>query len=137
MDHQKLEEIFNQTFPGISFLYRDVDLSNELIAKYQVGQIIHEKGFTDTSKFGGGLDKSLRYLIASAHGKDLSVIDEKAGKWGLVLIASGSYFKVLDICEEAGKTQIQLLHIPKIGVELFSKLTTNVEEQVVEMGKLC
>lgn len=135
MDNQKIEEIFNQTFPGLTLLYRDTDLSSDLISKYKVGQIIHERGFTDTSRLGGGLKTNLRYLIASAQGRDLSMFDPNSAKWGLILISSGGYFKVLDIYEKNGKTQILLLNIPETGVELFSSTTTNVEQQVIEKGR--
>ena len=135
MDNLKIEEIFNQTFPGLSLLYRDVELSNDLISKYKVGQIIHERGFTDTSKFGGGPTRKLRYLIASAYGRDLSMFDPNAAKFGLILISSGAYFKVLDVYEKDGKTQILLLNIPETGIELFSSTTTNIEQQVIEEGR--
>jgi hypothetical protein len=131
MDNQKIEAIFNQTFPGLAFLYRDADLSSELISRYRAGQIIHERGFTDTSRMAGGINTNLRYLIASSQGRDLSMFDPDAGKFGLIVIAAGSYFKVLDVYVKNGKTQILLLHIPEDGVELFASATTNVEQQVV------
>lgn len=135
MDNKKIEEIFNQTFPGLALLYRDVELSNDLISKYKVGQIIHERGFTDASRFGGGPTAKLRYLIASAYGRDLSMFDPNAAKFGMIIISSGAYFKVLDVYEKDGKTQILLLNIPETGIELFSSTTTNVEQQVVEKGR--
>jgi hypothetical protein len=135
MEKQKIEEIYNQTFPGLTLLYRDADLSSELIAKYKVGQILYERGFTDTSRFGGGLTTNLRYLIASAQGRDLSMFDPETAKWGLILISSGSYFKVLDIYEKDGKTQILLLNIPENGVPLFSSTMTNIEQQVIDAGR--
>ncbi len=135
MDNKQIEEIFNQTFPGLALLYRDVELSIDLVSKYKVGQIVHERGFTDTSKFGGGPTTNLRYLIASAYGRDLSMFDPKAAKFGLILISSGAYFKVLDVYEKNGKTQILLLNIPETGIELFSSTTTNVEHQVIEKAR--
>jgi hypothetical protein len=135
MDNQKIEEIFNRTFPGLALLYRDTDLSNDLISKYKVGQIIHERGFTDTSLLGGGLKTNLRYLIASAQGRDLSMFDPNSAKWGLILISPGGYFKVLDIYKRNGKTQILLLNIPETGIELFSSTTASAEQKVIEKGR--
>jgi hypothetical protein len=71
MDNKKVEEIYNQTFAGLTLFYRDTTLSETLISKYHVGQILTERGFTDMSYKGGGLATNFRYLIASAHAKDL------------------------------------------------------------------
>lgn len=130
-----MEDFFNQTFPGLELLYRDVELSKSLISKYKVGQIIQERGFVDTTKFGGGISTSLRYIIASAHGKGLSAFDSIASKCGLILISPGAYFKVLDICMKMNKTQILLLQIPEAGVELFSSTDINLEQQIIEKAQ--
>src|SRR4051812_28957790 len=46
MNNKELEEIFNETFAGLALFYRDTKLDDQLISKYQVGQIIMERGFT-------------------------------------------------------------------------------------------
>lgn len=75
MGNKEIEDIYNQTFGGLTLYYRDTTLSDILSSKYQVGQILTERGFTDISFKGGGLATNFRYLIASANGKDLSAFN--------------------------------------------------------------
>jgi ribA/ribD-fused uncharacterized protein len=51
-------------------------------------------------------------------------------------IAPGSFFKVVDIVEAEGKTQISLLHIPSDTTDFFDRFRTNLEEEVVEAARL-
>lgn len=91
MKNARLKAIYNETFSGLKLFYRDTNLSDALISKYDIGKIIQEKGFTDMSSLGGGLSGNLRYLIASAHPKDLSKFNPDSAKnghflWILLLI---------------------------------------------------
>lgn len=135
MDQQQIEDIFNRTFAGLSLFYRDCELSQNLIDKYQVGQIIQERGFTDATYKGGGLATNLRYLIASAHAKDVAALVPQMEEYGLVMLSSQSFFKVLDILKVENKTQILLLEIPEDTVEFFENNSSNIEEQIIEKAK--
>lgn len=135
MDNQQLQAIFNETFAGLAFFYRDTDLAEELAAQYKVGQILKERGFTDMSYKGGGLKGNFRYLIASAFGKDLSAIDPNAAKKGHIMLNSDAFFKVLDIYKIGDKTQALLLNIPPRAVALFEKAGTNIEADIVKKAR--
>ncbi|APA91059.1 MULTISPECIES: hypothetical protein [Myroides] len=135
MDKQQIEEIFNMTFAGLALFYRDCELSQELIDKYHIGQIIQERGFTDATYKGGGLTTNLRYLIASAHAKDVAALVPQMEEYGLVMIQSGAYFKVLDIHTIDNKTQIVLLHIAEETKEFFATNSSNIEEQIVQKAR--
>lgn len=135
MEKEQIEEIFNKTFAGLAFFYRDSKLNDCLVSKYQVGQILLERGFTDMSYKRGGLNSDVRYLIASANAKDLSMIDPSCARFGHVVLTSGAYFKVLDIYKINNKTQILLLNIPQIAIELFGKSSSNIEEDIIKSGK--
>ena len=74
MNNTQIEGIYNQTFGGLALFYRDTTLSENLISKYQIGQILIERGFIDITAKGGGLATNLRYLIASANAKDVSLM---------------------------------------------------------------
>src|SRR5689334_25221514 len=104
MDNKQIEEIYNQTFGGLTLFYRDTTLSEDLISKYRVGQILNERGFTDMSYKGGGLASNLRYLIASAHAKDISAISPDSAIFGHVVLRSNAWFKLLDIYKIGDKT---------------------------------
>jgi len=131
MDTKEIAEIYNQTFGGLTLFYRDTTLSENLISKYKIGQILMERGFTDMSYKGGGITANCRYLIASAFGKDVSSIMPDTIEFGHTMLGSGAFFKVLDIYKIGGKSQIILLNIPENVAEFFSKATSSVENDIV------
>jgi len=134
MTNEEIQAIMNSTFSGLALFCRDLDLGEDLISKYQINQILMERGMTDVSHKIGGFGKNCRYLIASSKGKDLSMFSQNPGL-GHILIQHGAFFKVLDIQKENGKTQILLLNIPKEGVPIFGRGKASVEEQIIEKGK--
>lgn len=135
MDHKQIEEIYNQTFGGLTLFYRDTMLSDSLSSKYQVGQILNERGFTDMSYKGGGLATNFRYLIASANGKDLSAFNPNAAQFGHIVLQSNAFFKVLDIYKIGNKTQVFLLEIPARAVDFFASATSNIEADIVAKAR--
>ena len=135
MDNKQIEEIYNQTFGGLTLFYRDTTLSEDLISKYKVGQILNERGFTDMSYKGGGLASNLRYLIASAHAKDISAISPDSAIFGHVVLRSNAWFKLLDIYKIGDKTQIFLLEIPESAVEFFASANSNIEEDIIKKAR--
>jgi len=135
MKNARLKAIYNETFSGLKLFYRDTDLPDNLISNYKVGQIIQEKGFTDMSSMGGGLSGNTRYLIASAHPKDLSKFNPDSAKIGHFLLDTIAYFKVLDIQKIENKTQIFLLNIPDNSISLFKNSSSNLEEEIIEKAQ--
>jgi len=135
MKNERLKGLYHETFSGLKLFYRDTNLSEDLISKYKIGQIIQEKGFTDMSSIGGGLSGNLRYLIASSHPKDLSKFNPDSAKIGHFLLDSIAYFKVLDIQRIEGKTQIFLLNIPDNSISLFKNSYSNLEEEIIEKAQ--
>ena len=135
MNNQELEALFNQTFSGLTLFYRDANLNENLISKYHVGQIIMERGFTDMSYKGGGLSSNFRYLIASSNGKDLSMFNPDAKKFGHIVLTSNAYFKVLDIYKIGNKTQLFLLNIPEQGIAVFKKTKTTIEDEIIQKAR--
>ncbi len=135
MKNARLKAIYNETFSGLKLFYRDTDLSDHLILNYKIGQIIQERGFTDMSSLGGGLSGNIRYLIASAHPKDLSKFNPDSAKLGHFLLDTIAYFKVLDIQKIENKTQVFLLNIPDNSISLFKNSSSNLEEEITEKAK--
>jgi hypothetical protein len=135
MKNERLRTIYHETFSGLKLFYRDTNLSENLISNYRIGQIIQEKGFTDMSSIGGGLSGNFRYLIASAHAKDLSKFNPASAKIGHFLLDSIAYFKVLDIQKIDDKTQVFLLNIPDNSISLFKNSSSNLEEEIIEKAQ--
>lgn len=135
MKNARLKAIYNETFSGLKLFYRDTNLPENLIYHYKVGQIIQEKGFTDMSSISGGLSGNLRYLIASAHAKDLSKFNPDSAKNGHFLLDSITYFKVLDIQRIENKIQVFLLNIPDNSLTLLKNSSSNLEEEIIEKSR--
>lgn len=135
MKNTRLKTMYNETFSGLRLFYRDTNLPENLILNYKVGQIIQERGFTDMSSIGGGLSGNIRYLIASAHPKDLSKFNPDSAKIGHFLLGSIAYFKVLDIHKIENKTQVFLLNIPDNSISLFKNSSSNLEEEIIEKAR--
>jgi hypothetical protein len=135
MRQEEINQIIESTFTGLTFLCRDLDLESERSALYKVGQVLLERGFIDTTNKIKGLDKNCRYLIASSKGKDIAVFNPKLQAMGHIVIPAGSYFKVLDIIIDEGKTQILLLQIPAEGISIFSQSSVKFEDQIIKQGR--
>lgn len=108
---QQLEQLMNEMLPGLQLFARDINLTPEEVACYQVGEVVRNPAFTDATCRVGGMVTTHRYGILSNHMMDLSYA-EHGTNWGLCIANRDSHFKVLDIYEHEGKTQILLLHLP-------------------------
>lgn len=135
MNTQEIEEIYKHTFDGLNFFYRDTELSEKLISKYEIGKILKETGFTDMSYKAGGLICNLRYLIASANAKNVSSVNPHSAQFGHVILKSDSFFKILDIYKIDSRTQILLLEIPEIATELFASTNSENENELIQKGR--
>ncbi len=130
-DRQSPEyKVIESTFVGASRYVRDVNLDEKLAGRYEIGQIIHERGFVDASDRIGGMVTSHRYLILSSYMADFSGFEEGTN-WGLHVANRDSNFKVVDIYTVGDKTQILLLQLPNAFESVFVN-RTDVEEEFIE-----
>lgn len=133
-DRQSPEyRVIESTFDSASRYVRDVNLNPKLAEKYEIGQIILEKGFVDASSRIGGMMTTHRYLILSGYMVDFSAFEQDTN-WGLHVAKNGSKFKVVDIYTVGDKTQILLLQLPE-GFERVFENRTDVEEEFIEMER--
>jgi len=114
-----IDEILDWTFPGITVLVRDCDISPQLASLYKVGQIIRSENFVDSSHVIGKQLKNTRFLIFSSKSANFYKVQSGNLNYPLNTININSFFKVLDICNFNYKQQISLLHIPINGVSIF------------------
>lgn len=105
------EKVITDILPGLTMFVRDVDLSPVCAKQYKPGMIIMERGFTDASNHVMGMITSHRFAILSNHVADFRAYEHDTN-WGLFVAQRGSHFKVLDVYEYQGETQILLLHLP-------------------------
>lgn len=108
---EEINKVVNQTLPGASLLYRDVNLSKNFEKRYTLWQIIKEKWFVDSTYKHWWLITTHRYTIISNHMMDMSKF-EHGTNWWLVVANKDSHFQVIDIYKKNWKTLITLLHLP-------------------------
>ena len=131
-DVELLEKTINEILPGLTMYVRDVNLAPKLAEKYEPQTIIMERGFTDASCRVMGMITTHRFAILSNHMADFSEY-EHGTNWGLFVARNNAHFKVLDIYEYRGRTQILLLHLPDDSRwKMFENVKLSVEEQFIE-----
>ncbi len=151
VDYKQLFEKFaNWTLPGLQFFYRDTNAPVIVDATYHVGDILRAGFFVDvTTKLQKPAHKT-RFLIASAHAAMFCEVEElcqenpDVKKWNLCTFHFNSYFKVMDVYEKDGVTQVFLLHIPAAAAFFlgsdeaamnFMNEATGQETSLVEMAR--
>lgn len=137
---ERIEEIVNWTLPGMTMYYRDTNLSQEIIDKYEVRKIFRSQTFVDVSNYAGKPTTNCRFIFASSKAAPLFRINPATEKWGLHSINCNSYFKVLDVFKKDKVTQIFLIHIPYKGIDFFRRTVLqlgeqNIEEQIIEKAR--
>jgi hypothetical protein len=125
-----IENMYKITYERLTMLYRDVDLGQYGKA-YEKGMIIREKTLTGASRYGGGVFTSHRYAILSNNYKDADAIGQDRNE-GLCVMKKDSYFKVLDVYDNQGKTQITLLQLPEKDWEFIENVNPEVEDKLVK-----
>lgn len=150
-DHKDFFEKFaNWTLPGLQFFYKDTDAPVIIDTTYHVGDILRAGSFIDvTTKLLKPAHKT-RFLIASAHAAMLCEVDDlcqqnpKVKEWNLCTLHFNSYFKVMDIYEKDGVTQVFLLHLPAAAAFFighnetamnFVNEATGKETTLIEMAR--
>lgn len=142
------EKILNWTLPGLQFFYRDTDASVIVEDTYHVGDIVRAGFFVDvTTKLLKPTTRT-RFIIASVHAAMLCEIDERELKdskfkeWNLCVFHFNSCFKVMDVYERDGVTQVFLLHIPPAAAYFlghsdfnFIEEATGKETSLVEIAR--
>lgn len=135
------EKFCNWTMPGLQFFYRDTDAPIDVNATYHVGEVVRAGFFIDvTTKLYKPVHKT-RFIIGSAHTAMLYEIEELCQRnphikdWNLCTLHFNSYFKVMDVYEKDGVTQVFLLHIPPSAAFFLRTNETNFQFNDEETGK--
>ena len=125
--------VYKVTYENSGLFVRDINLPKEFAEKYEVGALIKERGFVDMTNKIGQMTTSHRYAIISNHVANFSQF-EHGTNWSLHITASNSKFKVLDVYEFNGKTQILLLHLIDNLEEFFADNDT-IDNDYVDLAR--
>lgn len=127
LNPQKLEDILNWILPGAQFLYRDTDFPCDTSALYSKVNLLRAGFFIDCSARASRLTRKTRFIILSAHSAPMWAAmpkDKELQSWKMHVLHFNSVFKVMDVFNFGGKTQVFLLHIPWQAIPLFTMETT-------------
>lgn len=132
IDKELYEKVINEILPGLTMYVRDVNLPPICAEKYEPQTIIMERGFIDASSRVMGMITTHRFSILSNHMADFSEYEHDTN-WGLFVARNNAHFKVLDVYEFQGRTQILLLHLPDDRRwKLFENVKLSIEDQLIE-----
>lgn len=129
------EAIINWTYPGATLYYKDCDLEPSILEKFIKDKFIRNGYFLDVSSRGGGIKFNTRFLIASSKAAELYTVNPDNERFGHCCININSYFKILDVYQLEGKTQIFLLHIPANGLNYFESVSSNLDEEFIKKAR--
>lgn len=113
-----MAKVAQWAFPGMQFFFKDTDAPIDAASIYRVGKVFHAGTYIyATTQLLKPIHKT-RFLIASAHAamfgenEDIVKMEPKFGEWNMCTFHFNSYFKVMDVYQRDGVTQVLLLHIP-------------------------
>jgi hypothetical protein len=138
---EALKSVLRQSYENLAFLARDVNLPENVAARYTEGLFIREPGFMEASTRLGAPATTHRFGILSNHMKDIGSLDPL--NRGLAVAQSGSRFKVLAKHSCKGKTLILLLHLPDENWQRLRQIRVNhfeeglVKSHIAEFEKHC
>ena len=135
-DDDAVAQLWKETFSNVGFFRRDTDLQDGMLKNYRRGAIIQEHAFIDCTYLESGLAARHRYLIITGKARDLHELAGLDPRYGPAIIQRDAFFKVLDVYQSQGRSQVTLLHIP---AELVDRLRTQepneIEEEMVEAAR--
>lgn len=115
---------------GCEYYIRDHNLDEKLIENYEVGEIITDPTYVDCTYKKTGINTSHRTLIVSDQMMDISE-HEHGTNWGLCITVTNQTFKIIDIYKKQGKTQITLLQLNPMLIDLFEDHQTDFEKELI------
>lgn len=120
-------------YENTGLFVHDINLPDEWAKKYEIGTLIKERGFVDMTNKIGQMTTSHRYAIISNHVANFSQFEDGTN-WNLHTAAPNSKFKVLDVYEFKGKTQILLLHLIE-NLEDFFVDDDTIDGEYVDLAR--
>ncbi len=128
--------IIQETYLSLNLFVRDLNLSKEDYQKYRKGKIITEPSFIEMTYKLGGMSPSLntRFIILSNKGKDMQALEQDT-TWGLYILTTHSYFKILGRFRLKGKQIIVLLHIREEDKDFFKTHEVSMDKNLLNQIK--
>ncbi len=128
--------IINETYTNLGLFVRDLFLSKEQYQRYHKGQIVTDPSFIEMTYKLGGINSKLntRFYILSNRANDMRELEQDT-VWGLYVISTHAYFKVLKKWIQNGIQVIILLHIKEEDVSFFKNHDTSFDTSFIKTIK--
>ncbi len=137
MDKDTLVLLLMQAYGQPQAFFRDTNLTSKIAAKYQQNIFLREPTFCDATYKLGGLLGTHRFQIISAYGRCIDELSTHP-EWGLCIWKPNTLFKIIDVTENIGKTQITLLDVPPVLLPFFSSpRSATIEEMFAQQAREC
>jgi hypothetical protein len=111
--------IESQAFSTLFAYYRDTELAQGFLAKYEVGLLLRDPTFLCVTEHFGGFCAPHRFLILSENARHLGSFSASP-EMGMCVLLPDTIMKVIAVHQEAGYAQITLLEIPEASQGAFT-----------------
>lgn len=131
-----IEEIIKRNYQGLEMFVRDLKLNNSTVKKYANNLILKESGFVEMTYMLGGIKETFntRFVILSNKANNMEELEIDTN-WGLYVISTNSYFRVLDNFKIDKINIIVLLHISNSDIDFFKDNKVSIDENLVNNVK--
>lgn len=130
------EEIIKRNYQNLLLFVRDLKLNNSTIKRYTKNLILKETSFVEMTYKIGGIKKDFntRFIILSNKANNMEELETDTN-WGLYVISTNSYFKVLGNFKIAKINVIVLLHINGSDIDFFKENIISIDDELVNNVK--
>ncbi len=131
-----LEEIIKRNYQDLEMFVRDLKLNNSIVKKYTNNLILKESSFVEMTYMLGGIKETFntRFIILSNKANNMEELEVDTN-WGLYVISTNSYFRVLDNFKIGKINIIILLHISNSDIDFFKDNKVSIDENLVNNVK--
>lgn len=135
---RNLETIVQDNYKNLELFVRDSNLDSSIIQKYQEGMILTDPSFIDMTYQIGGMnpEKNIRFVILSNRASNMHELEKEEGlNWGLYVIHTHAYFKVLKNFSCKEKSIVLLLHILEEDISFFFEHQISIDDTLIQQVK--
>lgn len=130
------EEIIKRNYQNLEMFVRDLKLNSSTIKRYTKDLVLKESSFVEMTYKIAGIKKDFntRFIILSNKANNMEELETDTN-WGLYVISTNSYFKVLGNFKIDNINIIVLLHISGNDIDFFKENVISIDEKLVNNVK--
>lgn len=131
-----IEEIIKRNYQNLEMFIRDLKLNQTTVNKYNKNLILKENSFVEMTYKCGGIKNEFntRFVILSNKANNMEELETDTN-WGLYVLGTNNYFKVLDNFKIGKINIIVLLNINCSDLEFFKENIISIDDALVNNVK--